>query len=88
MSDWGDDDELTEDELVEEIPDNELPEEEPNADKVPEERGLDEVPKKAEDIPDDDIPDDPDTKLDPGWMIVPVPDGGLDPVLDPEELDT
>ena len=88
MSDWRDDDELTEDELVEEIPDNELPEEEPNADKVPEERGLDEVPKKAEDIPDDDIPDDPDTKLDPGWMIVPVSDGGLDPVLDPEELDT
>ena len=73
MSDWRDDDELPEDDpkLVE---DKELPEEEPNEDKVPEETGLDDVPKKAEDIPDDDIPDDPDTELDPGWIIVPVPD--------------
>ena len=73
MSDWRDGDELPEDDpkLVE---DKELPEEEPNEDKVPEERGLDDVPKKAEDIPDDDIPDDPDTELDPGWIIVPVPD--------------
>ena len=59
--------------MLEEIPEDELPDKLPNVDVVP-----DDVPNKLEEIPNKELPDVPEAKLDPG----------LNPLTDPEELDT
>ena len=59
--------------MLEEIPADPLPDEEPNVDEVP-----DDVPNEAEEIPDEELPDVPEAKLNPG----------LNPLTDPDELDT
>ena len=43
-------------------------------DKVPDNEGFDDVPRNPDEIPNDELPDVPDTELDPGRKIVKVPD--------------